>query len=183
MGHKRRKNTDLGKDVEGGAEMDMTPMIDITFQLIVFFLVANDLTRKEVEELKLPQAIYGQEDKATEKDLRVIINILKPENTADPPKIPQVKVKGKEYDLKDLTRYMRSMADLEREGEGVGAPSAIYVLIRADKETPWQHVQYVMQVCAEPTIAIYKMQFATTKREDGRASQAGGAPAGGASGE
>jgi len=170
LARKRKKNSELGKDVEGGAEMDMTPMIDITFQLIVFFLVANDLTRKEVEELELPQAIYGIEDKATEKDLRVIINVLEPEDTANPPKIPEVKVKGKPYDLKDLTRYMRSMADMEREGEGPGAPSSVYVLIRADKNTPWQHVQYVMQVCADPTIRIYKMQFATTKRDDGKAT-------------
>ena len=86
MAKKRRKNSDLGKDVEGGAEMDMTPMIDITFQLIVFFLVANDLTRKETEELELPKAVWGKEDLAKETDLRVIINILKPENPADPPK-------------------------------------------------------------------------------------------------
>ena len=175
MARKKKKNADLGKDVEGGAEMDMTPMIDITFQLIVFFLVANDLTRKEVEELKLPQAVYGEEDKASEKDTRVIVNILKPENTANPPKIPDVRVKGKEYDLKDLERYMRGRADEKREEPaGPAAPSAIFVLIRADKDTPWQHVQYVMQVCADPTIRSYKMQFATTKREDGRATSAAG---------
>ena len=175
MAKKKKHNADLGNDVEGGAEMDMTPMIDITFQLIIFFLVANDLTRKETEELKLPQAIHGTEDLAGEKDLRVIINILKPENAANPPKIPEVKVKGKAYDLKDLTRFMRSMADMKREEPaGPGAPSAIYVLIRADKQTPWQHVQYVMQVCADPTVRIYKMQFATTKRADGAASQGTG---------
>ena len=174
MARKRRKNADAGKEVEGGAEMDMTPMIDITFQLIVFFLVANDLTRKEVEELELPKAVYGKEDKATEKDLRVIINVLKPENRADPPAIPDVKVKGKLYDLKDLTRYMRTMSDMEREGPDPNAPSAIYVLIRADRATPWQHVQYVMQVCADPAIRIYKMQFATTTSDDGKAAVAGG---------
>jgi biopolymer transport protein ExbD len=173
LARKRKKNSELGKDVEGGAEMDMTPMIDITFQLIVFFLVANDLTRKEVEELELPQAVYGKEDKASEKDTRVIINILKPDNPADPPKIPEVKVKGKPYDLKDLSRFMRTRADQEREGTDAMAPSAIYVLIRADRATPWQHVQYVMQVCADPTIRIYKMQFATTQRDDGKASTAG----------
>ncbi len=175
MAKKKTKNGDLGKDVEGGAEMDMTPMIDITFQLIIFFLVANDLTRKETEELKLPQAIHGSVDLASEKDLRVIINIMKPDNPANPPKIPEVKVKGRSYDLPDLTRYMRSMADLKREEPaGANAPSAIYVLIRADKQTPWQHVQYVMQVCADPTVRIYKMQFATTKREDGRNTQSSG---------
>ncbi len=173
MARTKVKTADAGKAVEGGAEMDMTPMIDITFQLIIFFLVANDLTRKETEELELPKAVYGEEDKATEKDPRIIINILKPEDAANPPKIPDVKVKGKSYDLKTLIRYMRSRADMEREGEGQGAPSAIYVLIRADRNTPWQHVQYVMQVCADPTVRIYKMQFATTTSDDGKAAVAG----------
>ena len=174
MPRTRVKNTEAGKDVEGGAEMDMTPMIDITFQLIVFFLVANDLTRKETEELKLPQALFGQEDKATEDEKRIIINILPPDNPADPPKIPEVKVKGKPYDLKGLTNFMRTEADSKRESDQPGAPSAIFVLIRADRNTPWQHVQYCMQVCADPTVRIYKMQFATTKRDDGKASVAGG---------
>ena len=39
-------------------EFDMTPMIDVTFQLIVFFLIANDLSKKEVVDLELPQAVH-----------------------------------------------------------------------------------------------------------------------------
>jgi len=155
-------------------EMNMTPMIDIVFQLIVFFLVANDLTRKEIEEVELPQALSGVEDKASEKDKRIIINI--PNDDPDnPPEIPEIKVKGKQYDLKELERYMQTIADTKREGDGgPGSPSAVFVLIRADRNTPWQHVQYVMQVCAQPHVAIYKMQFATTKRDDGKASTAEG---------
>ena len=66
---------------------------------------------------------------------------------------------------------MKTQADKKREPPGgPGAPSEIFVLVRADKATPWQHVQYVMQECAQPGVAIYKMQFATTKRDDGKAS-------------
>lgn len=152
---------------------DLTPMIDITFQLVVFFLVANDLTRKEIEELELPQALAGGEDKG--EDQRIIINILQPKDINNPPKIPTIKVKGREYDLKQLERFMKTQADLKREGDGSpGSPSAVYVLVRADKHAPWQHIQYVMQACAAPGVAIYKMQFATTKNADGTASAAGG---------
>ena len=151
---------------------DLTPMIDITFQLVVFFLVANDLTRKEVEDVELPQALAGGQDKG--EDQRVIINITKPKDPDNPPKYPDIKVKGRAYDLKTLERFMKTQADLKREGDGsAGEPSAVFVLVRADKGTPWQHVQYVMQVCAQPGVAIYKMQFATTKRDDGKASAAG----------
>lgn len=164
MGKKRKH---VGAPPENRAsEFDMTPMIDVTFQLIVFFLVANDLSQKEIVDLQLPQAIHGVEDKATE-DIRIILNIKKP---ADPDqRLPLVTVKGKTLDLKDLPRELQAKADLKREG-GAGSPSAVFALIRADKGAPWQHVQYVMQVCADPKIAIYKLQFATTKTADGKAT-------------
>lgn len=153
------------------AEFDMTPMIDVTFQLIVFFLVANDLSRKEIVDLLLPQAVHGVEDKATE-DIRVILNIMKPKDPANPQKLPTVTVRGKELTMKELSRELQTKADLKREG-GPGSPSAIYALLRADRETPWQHVQYVMQVCADPKIALYKLQFATTTSADGKAAVKG----------
>jgi hypothetical protein len=39
--------------------------------------------------------------------------------------------------------------------------SEIYVLIRADRSTPWQEVQWIMQDCADPDVRIWKLQFAT----------------------
>lgn len=153
------------------AEFDMTPMIDVTFQLIVFFLVANDLSKKETIDVELPQAIHSIEDKAQEKH-RVIINLQKPKDPLNPEKIPKVYVKGNNYEREELRKYLRGVADLEREG-GAGSPSAVYVLIRADRNAPWQHVQYIMQVLADQNIAMYKMQFATTKNDDGKASAQG----------
>ena len=163
-----KKKKQHPKSVEADP-VDLTPMIDITFQLVIFFLVANDLTRKEIEEVELPQAIAGTEDKG--EDQRLIINILRPDDPLNPPKFPVIKVKGRSYDLTKLGRFMKTQADKKREPPGgPGAPSEIFVLVRADKATPWQHVQYVMQECAQPGVAIYKMQFATTKRDDGKAS-------------
>jgi biopolymer transport protein ExbD len=153
------------------AEFDMTPMIDVTFQLIVFFLVANDLSRKEIVDLLLPQAVHGAEDQAKE-DKRVILNIKKPEDPNNPPKLPVISVRGQVLDLKQLARELQTKADLKREA-GPGSPSEVFVLIRADRDTPWQHVQYVMQVCADPKIQLYKLQFATTKSASGRAMTAG----------
>lgn len=164
MGKKRRH---VGAPPENNAaEFDMTPMIDVTFQLIVFFLVANDLSRKEIVDLELPQALAGTEDLAQEK-FRVILNIQRPADLRNPPKLPVVKVKGQTLDLKQLTRELQTKASQSREPEGA---SAVYALIRADKHTPWQHVQYVMQICANDKIALYKLQFATTRNADGKAT-------------
>jgi biopolymer transport protein ExbD len=42
--------------------IDMTPMIDLTFLLIIFFIVVNDLSKTELEDLKLPIAIQAGKD-------------------------------------------------------------------------------------------------------------------------
>jgi hypothetical protein len=78
-------------------------------------------------------------------------------------------VRGKELTVKELSRELQTKADLKRE-KGPGSPSEVFALLRADKDTPWQHVQYVMQVCADPKIALYKLQFATTTTADGKAA-------------
>ena len=43
-------------DAKTEIEMDMTPMIDVVFLLIIFFMIITDLTQQDLEELKLPEA-------------------------------------------------------------------------------------------------------------------------------
>ncbi|MDP7245869.1 MAG: biopolymer transporter ExbD [Planctomycetota bacterium] len=43
-------------------DIDMTPMIDVTFLMIIFFIIVNDLTQQELEDLKLPVAIQAGHD-------------------------------------------------------------------------------------------------------------------------
>lgn len=43
-------------------EIDMTPMIDLVFLMIIFFIVVNDMSKKELEELKLPVATEAGKD-------------------------------------------------------------------------------------------------------------------------
>ena len=46
-------------DAETEMEMNMTPMIDVVFLLIIFFMIITDLTQQDLEELKLPVARAG----------------------------------------------------------------------------------------------------------------------------
>ena len=43
--------------------LNMTPMIDIVFQLVQFFMLAVDLSHKDLAALTLPKAMHGVEDK------------------------------------------------------------------------------------------------------------------------
>jgi biopolymer transport protein ExbD len=145
-------------------EPNMTPMIDVIFQLLIFLMVANDLSRKEIEDLKLPEAIHAEEDKGAQlEERRVIVNLLKGKD-GQPPKL---RVKGKEMNLNQFAQELRIVARQHTEPESPNA-SSIFVLIRADTGARWQDVQYVMQVCADPSIKVYKLQFATEDPNKGK---------------
>ena len=44
-----------------GCEVDMTPMIDVVFQLIIFFIVTITMSEAKDDTIRLEQGIYGQE--------------------------------------------------------------------------------------------------------------------------
>ena len=156
------------KMMEDTAEMDMTPMIDIVFNLLIFFMVVTDLNQKELAELTLPIAYMAQEDKDDDPDDRIILNV---------DKYGFIQYRGKAVTLDELgsilhrakEQYVLKMKKQGKSGveklPGGGEASKLYVLLRADKDTPWQHVQWLMTIMAEQK--LYKMQFATKKFRDG----------------
>ena len=58
-------------------EMNMTPMIDVVFLLIIFFLVSSHLQKQEAHaELDLPTAETGDENTPTFHPVRIITKSL-----------------------------------------------------------------------------------------------------------
>ena len=156
------------KMMKDSDEMDMTPMIDIVFNLLIFFMVVSDLTQKDLANLTLPLAYKAQEDRDDDPDDRVILNV---DNSG------QILYKGEAINLDRLGQALRDAkrtykrikrmkepnnphAGEEKIAEGVYA-SKLFVLLRADKDTPWQHVQWLMTIMAEQK--FYKLQFACKK--------------------
>jgi biopolymer transport protein ExbD len=143
-------------------------MIDVVFNLIIFFMIVTDLTSKETEILTLPWSNHAVEDKESDlNERRVIINISK---AGTPPKFEdwnpatgkvQIHIKRVPYDLNTLTTELFKHAETKRDMDHPMKPSEIFVLIRCDAEIRWREVQWVMQACADPTVRIYKLQFAT----------------------
>ena len=150
------------KAEEAPPTLNMTPMIDVVFNLVIFFLIVTDLTSKDLELLTLPLADKAKDDKAGEEDERVIVNLVE---NKDAPGTYHAIVRKTPMTHDKLKAYLRLRAGSAREevavAEGVGKPSKIFVLIRADRSTPWQQVQWIMQDCADPDVLIYKLQFAT----------------------
>ena len=63
-------------DPQTDIEMDMTPMIDIVFQLIIFFMLITDMSQKDLELLVLPPAETASPDDPNPLEVRPIVNIV-----------------------------------------------------------------------------------------------------------
>jgi biopolymer transport protein ExbD len=158
---KKKKATDAS-DVE----LNMTPMIDVVFNLIIFFMIVTDMTQKELENLTLPNSTQAVEDTGDESERRVVINIVqKNPKTFAQDKEVEIIIKKQVYDLNKLKEHLFTQAEVKRDMTHPSQPSEIFVLIRCDQDVRWREVQWVMQACADPAVRIYKLQFATKKRD------------------
>ena len=58
------------------SSFDMTPMIDCVFQLLIFFMLATDMSQKELEALIPPTAKFAEEVKTEQVSTRLVANIV-----------------------------------------------------------------------------------------------------------
>ncbi len=147
-------------------EVDMTPMIDVVFQLIIFFILITDMTQSDLEELKLPVAENAVQDKPDPKIVRPVLNIL----TDGTMKSKRKELYDPEQD--DLTAIERFLADQaalmpKKHDPGVNLELPDNpLLIRADKNTEFKYIQKVMEVCGKKGIQIWKLQLAAAEEPD-----------------
>ena len=146
------------------AKPNLTPMIDMTFLLVVFFMITIDLSQKEYVALELPYARVGVEDKKGEID-RLTINLLPSGDIVFKGKewklatgLPEQQVEALSQ-LRDVLRKLTSDPSLREEDRSSRVP----VMIHGDRNARWQYVQWIMMVCAEPSIGVYKIQFAVRR--------------------
>ena len=156
-----------GRYKEDSGEMDMTPMIDIVFNLLIFFMVITDLNQKDIANLTLPIAHMATQDKDDDKDDRLILNIDKEGQLLHrnvPKSLDQVAtLLANQKRLYHLRQTAKGKKGFETVAGGAEA-SSLFVLLRADRDTPWQHVQWLMTIMAEQK--LFKLQFGTKKYAD-----------------
>lgn len=153
-------------------DINMTPMIDVVFLLIIFFMIITDMTQQDLEELQLPIAETATEDKPNPDERRPIVNIphtgkiiVKRETYYDPERDD-----GKSEPYGEVKRYLATAAEMMpkeplSEGASVMLPDEP-LLIRADESTAFKHVQKVMEICGTQGIQIWKVQLAVAVPEE-----------------
>lgn len=156
------------------AEMDMTPMIDCVFLLMIFFVLVIDLSQKDLEDLILPKAIHVEEDKNPPEN-RPIINIMQDGTVmykGNPQYVPEVH-KENYQPMLDILSNWKSDPNMELNGEWktFGKNRKIWlcddpVLIRADKWTEWHYVGKFMMACSQSKdCAFWKLELAMSEED------------------
>ncbi len=143
-----------GKDaVLDPPEMNMTPMIDIVFQLIIFFMIVIDLSQKDLEDLVLPMSKMAVDDEPEEGRLYVNIN-----------RKGEYVLKRQKLDLNALENQLMLRVDQPRkDGEPTRDEMGLAtrpILIRCDQASEFKHVQKVMFICGKEGLKIWKVELA-----------------------
>jgi len=133
------------------AEINIIPMVDIVFQLIIFFLVAMQVKENKVTKLNLPRARWG--GKVAEKESALIINVVSPERAGGRP----YRVLLHKFSLKELNRYLQGELAL-RERQKKKMPAA---RIRADMNAEFKNIQEALIACRNAH--IWKIRVTTKK--------------------
>jgi biopolymer transport protein ExbD len=150
-------------DPETEMEMNMTPMIDVVFLLIIFFMIITDLTQKDLEDLELPMVKHAVEDKPPPGEWRPIMNIkfngeiIVTRTTYYDPEVDDSKTEP----YHEVAQWLNAAADKMEKEEGTGLPDEA-LLIRADMSTPFKHIQNVLELCAIEGVKIWKIQLAAS---------------------
>lgn len=147
---------DVYREKEKG--MNMTPMIDVVFLLVIFFMIITDLTQQELEALSLPEADMAQKDENT-LEKRMVVNIDEEGHY-----IVRRNDRGMVDDCLNQIRKELTAAAVFYPREENGC-SRRPILIRADTKTTFKYIQKVMQLCGEEQIKIDKIELGCSMKE------------------
>ncbi|QDT31620.1 ExbD/TolR family protein [Thalassoglobus polymorphus] len=121
-----------------GLKVDITPLIDVVFLLVIFFLVASHFAKSEpTEVVELPTATQSTDD---ENPRRLIVTV----NSAG------------EYYVNAEQVQMGQIEEMIQDG-AEGDPETYAVRIRGDRTTPYSAIEPIMLIC--PKYGVTKFGF------------------------
>lgn len=134
-------------DSEESSMIELTPLIDVVFLLLIFFMLTTTFTKESELKIRLPEANLEQNQAEIEKQVEIMISkdlayaMRKPGET-------------EVFSLVNSTSETLRRALSEFEGQ-----DDILLVIRADKEATHQSVVNVMDVAKG--LKMTRITFAT----------------------
>jgi biopolymer transport protein ExbD len=157
----------------GGVGFNMTPMIDIVFNLIIFFMLVSQFYRLEVEEVKLPPASKADPNKEKlQQYTQLVVNIVPPTNPQD--KATRVVIGGKTIvtfveggdppEMDPLINLLKA----RNEAVTANKQKPLNVICRAGEEVTYDIVGSVMIATSKAGIKNWWVQAARPPAKGGR---------------
>ena len=139
-------------DNEADADINLTPLIDVVFLLLIFFMVTTTFSREAEIKLKLPEATSIEQESSPEDNLITI-------QISD---IGQFAVQGP--DDEEARELISAKLDTLRRAieAAAGDRRDPIILIRADALAPHRDVVNVMD--AARTLGFFQITFATAQQ-------------------
>ena len=139
------KKTPSAEILEG----DLTPMIDMTFQLIAFFMLLINFSEVDrAEEIALPSSVLAIPPEVR-PDYQIIMN-LEPSGA--------VIFEGQRIDKIESMNPILTQEINSAARERVTNPADIAVIIRAHQDTPTGLVQELIGVCQENKLESFNLR-------------------------
>jgi len=171
---------------EESVAVNVVPLVDIMFLLLLFLMVGGDMSHRETTEVQLPtadKAVPAEKDIGDEKYAVINIHPVKDPTSEEDRLAPwfrditnwQFAIGGIEYrdywilldgqgDAMPGLKVIGAMKLEETPLPGTNPPkylSAVKITIRADKSSPYGMIQQAMQACAEA--GLYKIEVGAAK--------------------
>lgn len=138
----------IKKQPRGIAEGDLTPMIDMTFQLIAFFMVLVNFSQAEQTELiQLPSSALAKAPDE-QPEYPFTINIRKD---------GKILIAGRTYDTVDSLGIKLDQERQFAQDRGYGADK-ITVIIRAHESTQTGKVQELIKKCQDAGLETFALR-------------------------
>lgn len=134
-------------------DVNMTPLIDVVFLLLIFFMVSTTFTKESRLGLSLPKAVVGENKPIQENNVEIIIDAK-----------GQVTISGQKIVNNDR-RSIKTVL-LEKFNEKIQSNNQSpkpTLTITADAATAHQHVIIAMDIAGQ--IGFSKLSITTLKEE------------------
>ena len=132
-----------GYKKDEGVDVNLTPLIDVVFLLLIFFMVSSTFDRHAKLKVQLPQANAQTQQKV------------------DNPVVLSIDAKGKYY-IDDRQVVNEQMDTLKRAlAKTVGERTNVTLLLRADGRAAHQSVVRAMDAAAQ--LGLTKLSIATVE--------------------
>ena len=129
-----------------GLRFNITPLIDVVFLLIIFFLVASHIVRSQAQEpVELPDAVQVHENESAPVQLTITVS-----------RDGALSVGGNPISLDALGERLTELASQNPPPE---------IRIRGDRVATYRHVEPILLRCAE--LGIRDVKFAVQKAGQG----------------